>query len=74
MKTDDQTENINKVIKNYLCAYINYMQNDWVDNLLIAEFVENNYINMSTKIILCFMDYKFHFQTSMKLLDIYKSE
>ena len=47
-ETDDQTENANKVIKNYLRAYISYTQDDWVDHLPMAEFLANNHINEST--------------------------
>ena len=32
LETDGQTENANKVMKNYLQAYVNYAQDDWVDH------------------------------------------
>ena len=62
-KTDGQTENANKVIKNDLQAYVSYIQDDWVDHLLIAEFLANNHINKSTEMTLFFADNGFHPQT-----------
>ena len=47
-ETDGQTENANKLMKNYLRAYVSYTQNDWVDHLLMAKFSANNHINEST--------------------------
>lgn len=42
-ETDGQTENANKVMKNYLRAYVRYAQDDWVDFLPDAEFAVNNH-------------------------------
>ena len=41
-KINEQTERINTVIKHYLWAFINYMQNDWAKWLSDAEFSVNN--------------------------------
>ena len=41
-ETDGQTEQINGVIEQYLCAFVNYLQDDWLEWLLLAEFVGNN--------------------------------
>ena len=48
-QTDSQTEWQNQTLENYLCAYINYLQNDWVSLLPIAEFVYNNSFNTTIK-------------------------
>ena len=40
-KTNDQTENVNANLKQYLRVYVNFNQNDWYDHLFIAKF-ENN--------------------------------
>ena len=42
LKTDEQTERVNAVIKHYLWAFINYMQDDWAKWLSDAEFSANN--------------------------------
>ena len=42
LKTDEQIERVNAVIKHYLWAFVNYMQNDWVKWLSGAEFSANN--------------------------------
>lgn len=54
-------------MKNNLQAYINYVQDDWVAHLLIAEFAANNYVNVSTRMILFFTNNSFHPQTSIEL-------
>ena len=42
-KTDDQIENVNEVLKQYLRAYVNHLQNNWVNHLIIAKFEVNNH-------------------------------
>ena len=59
-KTDGQTKNANKMMKNYLQAYISYTQDDWVDHLPMAEFSANNHINESTGMTPFFADKGFH--------------
>ena len=65
-KPTGQTKNTNKVMKNYLRAYINHMQNNWIDHLPMAEFAANNYINTSTRITLFFADNSFHLWIGIK--------
>ena len=60
-------------MKNYLCAYINYTQNDWVDNLPIAEFAASNYINASIKVTPFFAYYRFHPQTGIESSKTYEN-
>ena len=59
-ETDGQTENANKVMKNYLRAYVNYTQDNWVDYLSDAEFAANNHVNVSTGMTPFFADHGFH--------------
>ena len=59
-KTDGQTERINGVIEQYLCAFVNYLQDDWLDWLLLAEFVGNNTESETTKVTLFFANKGFH--------------
>ena len=49
-ETDGQTERANLGLKQYLRAYVNYEQDDWVDFLPMAEFEANAAANESTKI------------------------
>ena len=44
----------------YLCVYIAYTQDDWVDHLPMAEFAASNHVNASTDMILFFADHGFH--------------
>jgi hypothetical protein len=41
-QTDGQTERINQSLEQYLRLYINYLQDDWVEYLPIAEFSYND--------------------------------
>ena len=47
-ETDGQTEAANMALKQYLRAYVNYQQDNWVQLLPVAEFEANSSINSST--------------------------
>ena len=47
-ETDRQSENANAALKQYLRAYVNHNQDNWVDFLPIAEFESNSDINASS--------------------------
>lgn len=49
-QTDGQTKRQNSTMEQYLQAYVNYEQDDWVMLLPTAEFACNNAIQSSTKI------------------------
>ena len=42
LKTDEQTEHPNAIMKHYLQAFVNYMQDDWTKWIPEAEFTANN--------------------------------
>ena len=71
-KTDVQTKNANKVTKNYLQAYVNYTQNDWIDHLPMAEFLANNHINESIGMTPFFADNGFHPWTDVEPSQAYQ--
>lgn len=71
-KTNNQTKSTNKIIKNYLPAYVSYTQDNWMDNLLLAKFAANNYINISTWITLFFTNYGFYLCIGIEPLKTYK--
>jgi len=48
-ETNDQIENINDVLKQYLRVFVFFMQNDWAAWLSSAEFVINNHFFESTQ-------------------------
>ena len=73
-ETDDQIENANKVIKNYLYEYINHTEDNWVDNLPMAEFAASNYVNLSMGVMPFFADYGFHPRTNIEPLDTYEGK
>jgi transposase InsO family protein len=41
-QTDRQMERLNQTIEAYLCSFVNYEMDDWVDLLPMAEFAYNN--------------------------------
>jgi len=41
-QTDGQTEQTNQTLEQYLCCYINYQQNNWVELLPLAQFAYNS--------------------------------
>ena len=71
---DGQTKSANRVMKNYLHAYIVYTQDNWVDHLPIAKFATSNHVNASTDMTLFFADYGFHPCISIELPGTYKGE
>ena len=59
-QTDGQTERQNQTLEQYLRAYINYQQDDWVEWLRMAEFAYNNSIHASTGVTPFFAMHGFH--------------
>lgn len=55
-------------MKNYLRAYINHVQDNWMDHLPMAIFAANNHVNISTRVTLFFAHNGFYPQTGIKLL------
>ena len=47
-QTDGQTERINAAMGEYLRAYVNHQQDDWIPLLAVAEFVGYNQVSAST--------------------------
>jgi len=47
-ETDGQSENSNQILEQYLRSYVNYLQDDWVNWLPMAEFAVNNHKSEST--------------------------
>ena len=72
LKTDSQTENVKKVMKNYLRAYISHVQDDWIDHLPMAKFAVNNHINASISIMQFFANNSFHPQIGIEPLQAYQ--
>ena len=66
LETDGQTKSPNKVMKNYLCAYISHLQDNWIDHLSMAKFAANNHLNASTGLTPFFADNGFHLCTGVE--------
>src|SRR5438046_96352 len=59
-QTDGQTERMNQTVEQYLRAYINYEQNDWVNHLPMAQYAYNNVENEKIKMLLFFANYDYN--------------
>ena len=59
-ETDGQTEQANQDIEKQLWIYCNYMQDDWVWLLPMAEFADNNAVSAGTSMTLFFANKGFH--------------
>lgn len=59
-QTNGQTENANAFLEQYLRIFTNFVQNDWVSWLPLAEFACNNQVNDSTGVSPFFANYGFH--------------
>ena len=59
-ETDGQTKQINGVMEQYLRAFVNYFQDDWLEWLPLAEFVGNNTESETTKVTPFFANKGFH--------------
>jgi len=70
---NDQSKQVNQNIKQYLCFFCSYMQNDWFKWLLMIEFVNNNILSSIIFLIFFFMNKSFHSRMSFNS-DIIKYE
>lgn len=59
-QTDGQTEHTNQELEIYLCAFVDYYQDDWAAWLLFAEFAFNNCINSSTGMSPFYAEYAYN--------------
>jgi len=50
-QTDGQMERMNQELKQYLQFFVKHRQKDWLEWLVLAEFVVNNKVYMATKIL-----------------------
>ena len=57
---NEQIKNVNAVLKQYLQAYVAYLQDDWVDWLPSAEFAANNQFSETTQHSPFFANYEQH--------------
>ena len=68
-QTDDQTEWMNQVVKQYLREYVNYHQTNWVALLSVTQIVYNTSVNQTTGITSFFANHGYNanlFQESKK--------
>jgi len=59
-QTDRQTKRQTQMLEQYIWAFYNYQQNNWVELLILAEFTYNNAIHPSTRITPFLANYDYH--------------
>jgi len=59
-KGDGQTERMNQTLKQYLCVYYNYQQDNWSKLLSLIEFAYNNAPSATTSISPFFANKWYH--------------
>lgn len=59
-QSDGQSERVNQIIEQYLRAYVNYQQNNWVSYLTLAEIAYNNAMQESIRTSPFYCNYAFH--------------
>jgi len=59
-QTDGQTERQNQTMEQYLPAFCNYEQDNWVELLPLAEFAYNNSVHHSTRMMPFWANYHYH--------------
>jgi len=59
-KDNGQTEHMNQTLKQYLCVYCNYQQDNWSKLLSFAEFAYNNAPSAATSVSLFFTNKEYH--------------
>ena len=57
---DGQTEHMNQTLKQYLCVYCNYQQDNWSELLPLMEFVYNNALSATTSVFSFFANKGYH--------------
>ena len=57
LQTDEQTEQINQELKQYLWFFVDHQQKNWLEWLASAEFVVNNKIYTATKVLPFMVNY-----------------
>ena len=65
-QTDGQTERQNQTMEQYLRAYTNYEQNDWVQLLPLAQFAYNNALHASTRFTPFYANYGYNHTLQFK--------
>ena len=59
-ETDGQTERVNQILEQYLRCNVNYLQNNWVNLLPLAEICYNNLKHTSTGVTPYYSNYGYH--------------
>ena len=59
-KGDKQTECMNQTLKQYLCVYCNYQQDNWSKLLSLMDFAYNNALSATTSVFPFFTNKRYH--------------
>ena len=65
-ETNEQIEIVNAIFKQYLRVYVSYNQNNWVNQLVTAEFVVNSHTSEFMKIFSFLIIKEYFFRSGLK--------
>ena len=57
LQIDEQTEQMNQELEQYLRLFVNHRQKDWLEYLVLAKFIVNNKVYLVTKVFLFIVNY-----------------
>ena len=73
-KIDEQTKNVNEMLKQYLRVYVNYQQNDWVDYFVVVEFETNNHQSDFIDVVFFMIIKEYFFKSNLKSLKSFENK
>jgi len=57
LQIDEQTEQMNQELEQYLRLFVDHRQKDWLEYLVSAKFIVNNKVYLVTKVFLFMVSY-----------------
>ncbi|KAG5719025.1 hypothetical protein E4T56_gene20411 [Termitomyces sp. T112] len=69
-ETNGQTKHVNQTLEQYLCLYINYLQNNWHAELPLTKFTYNNTPHSATRVSPFYANKGYNPRLTLSLKDI----
>ena len=73
-KIDEQTKNVNEMLKRYFRVYVNYQQNDWIEYLVVAKFETNNHQSDFIDVVLFMIIKEYFLKSNLKSLKSFENK
>ena len=73
-KIDEQTKNVNEILKQYFRVYVNYQQNDWIDYFVVAKFETNNHQSDFIDVVFFMIIKEYFLRSNLKSLESFENK